>query len=319
MNKLNTIFILGYPRSGTTWFANLFNSHPDVAYRHEVIGRCYNYFPRQLFHDLKHNNGLDDKDYEQAMDIILSPNVESDRAPFFHKNHLRIRSIRLHYLFWIAAKSLKPLGFMYKLLFYPDTRNLALVVKETRSTVNMDSMLTGLRADKVLVLFRHPCGALASSLRGIEPGKMSNSTEEMRRCWYQENIHKTYLKGLGISEDDIVALPEHRYLAILWAQQNEDYLEFSSTDYEKLFARRKAAAQAVLDDARQKLGHTSLVVNEELREGPEAESILKEADQCKADLIVMGTRGLGALKGFLVGSVSRKVIHYASCPVMVVH
>ena len=91
------------------------------------------------------------------------------------------------------------------------------------------------------------------------------------------------------------------------------------TDYEKLFARHKAAAQAVLDEAQQKSGRTSLVVNEELREGPEAESILKEAEKCKADLIVMGTRGLGALKGFLVGSVSRKVIHYASCPVMVVH
>ena len=91
------------------------------------------------------------------------------------------------------------------------------------------------------------------------------------------------------------------------------------TDYEKLFSRRKAAAQAVLDDARQKLGRTPLAVNEELREGPEAESILKEAEKCDADLIVMGTRGLGSLKGFLVGSVSRRVIHYASCPVMVVH
>ena len=91
------------------------------------------------------------------------------------------------------------------------------------------------------------------------------------------------------------------------------------TDYEKLFSRRKAAAQAVLDDARQKLGDTALVVNEELREGSEAESILKEAQKAKADLIVMGTRGLGTLKGFLVGSVSRKVIHYAACPVMVVH
>lgn len=91
------------------------------------------------------------------------------------------------------------------------------------------------------------------------------------------------------------------------------------TDYEKLFARRKTAAQAVLDDARQKLGRTSLVVNEDLPEGPEAESILRAAEKSKADLIVMGTRGLGALKGLLVGSVSRKVIHYASCPVMVVH
>jgi len=91
------------------------------------------------------------------------------------------------------------------------------------------------------------------------------------------------------------------------------------TDYEKLFAKRKSAAQAVLDDARQKLGSTSFTVQDELREGSESESILKVAKNREADLIVMGTRGLGAVKGFLVGSVSRKVIHYASCPVMVVH
>jgi nucleotide-binding universal stress UspA family protein len=91
------------------------------------------------------------------------------------------------------------------------------------------------------------------------------------------------------------------------------------TDYEKLFAKRKSAAQAVLDDARQKLGSTSFTVQEELREGSESESILKVAENREADLIVMGTRGLGAVKGFLVGSVSRKVIHYAACPVMVVH
>ena len=84
-------------------------------------------------------------------------------------------------------------------------------------------------------------------------------------------------------------------------------------------ARRKGAAQAVLDKARQKFGTTTFIVNEELHEGLEAESILKVAENCAADLIVMGTRGLGAVKGLLVGSVSRKVIHYASCPVMVVH
>lgn len=90
-------------------------------------------------------------------------------------------------------------------------------------------------------------------------------------------------------------------------------------DYEKLFAKRKSAAQTVLDEARQKLGTTTFIVNEELLEGPEAESILKVAESRKADLIVMGRRGFGAVKGFLVGSVSRKVIHFADCPVMVVH
>ena len=112
-----------------------------------------------------------------------------------------------------------------------------------------------------------------------------------------------------------------RFEATLWMvhvfRNPSDFLGY--TNYEKLYARRKGAAQAVLDEARQKFGTTTFIVNEELHEGFEAESILKVAENRAADLIVMGTRGLGAVKGFLVGSVSRKVIHYASCPVMVAH
>ena len=110
-----------------------------------------------------------------------------------------------------------------------------------------------------------------------------------------------------------------RFEATLWLvhifPHTSDLLGYEN--FEKLFAKRKSAGQAVLDTARQKLGITTFIVNEELREGPEAESILKVAESCKADLIVMGTRGLGMLKSYLVGSVSRKVIHHAQCPVMV--
>jgi nucleotide-binding universal stress UspA family protein len=90
-------------------------------------------------------------------------------------------------------------------------------------------------------------------------------------------------------------------------------------DYERFYSRRKAAGQTILDEARRKLGSVIFSVQEKLEEGPEAESILKIAENCQADLIVMGTRGLGKLKGLVLGSVSRKVIHHASCPVMVVH
>ena len=116
------------------------------------------------------------------------------------------------------------------------------------------------------------------------------------------------------------AIAEH-FEATLWLvhvfRNPSDLLGY--TDYEKLFAKRKSAAQAVLDDARQKLGRTMFAVQEKLQDGLETESILKVAENCKADLIVMGTRGLGTVKGLLVGSVSRKVIHLADCPVMVVH
>jgi nucleotide-binding universal stress UspA family protein len=89
-------------------------------------------------------------------------------------------------------------------------------------------------------------------------------------------------------------------------------------EYEKLVSRREVAGQLVIDQARQKLGDTNIKIDEELLEGPPAEAILAVAETRHADLIVMGTRGLGNLQMLLLGSVSHKVMQYATCPVFVV-
>ena len=49
-----------------------------------------------------------------------------------------------------------------------------------------------------------------------------------------------------------------------------------------------------------------------------ARAILKTAKREQADLIAMGSRGLGGVEGLLSGSVSYKVIHTAPCSCMVV-
>jgi nucleotide-binding universal stress UspA family protein len=111
------------------------------------------------------------------------------------------------------------------------------------------------------------------------------------------------------------------YRATLWLvhvfAHPSDLLGYD--DFEKLYAKRKCAGQLVLDAATESLGESDCEVREELVEGPEAESILNCAKNSQADIIIMGTRGMGGIKGLLLGSVSRKVIHYATCPVMVVH
>lgn len=55
-----------------------------------------------------------------------------------------------------------------------------------------------------------------------------------------------------------------------------------------------------------------------VRSGDYAEEILKSAAQFKVDMIVIGSRGLGALKGTVLGSVSQKLLHYATCSVLAV-
>jgi nucleotide-binding universal stress UspA family protein len=52
--------------------------------------------------------------------------------------------------------------------------------------------------------------------------------------------------------------------------------------------------------------------------GAPAATILKEAEAHDGNLIVVGARGLGALKRTALGSVSESVLRHARCPVLVV-
>jgi len=52
--------------------------------------------------------------------------------------------------------------------------------------------------------------------------------------------------------------------------------------------------------------------------GPLAETIVKEAHDCRCSRIVMGTRGLGAVRGLLLGSVTYGVVHLTGTPVTLV-
>jgi nucleotide-binding universal stress UspA family protein len=52
--------------------------------------------------------------------------------------------------------------------------------------------------------------------------------------------------------------------------------------------------------------------------GNPADVIVQEAEESKADLIVVGARGLSAVKRIALGSVSTNVVHHAPCDVLVV-
>ena len=53
-------------------------------------------------------------------------------------------------------------------------------------------------------------------------------------------------------------------------------------------------------------------------EGDPAEGILTVAEQTKADLIVVGNKGMAGARRFLLGSVPNKVAHHTPCSVIIV-
>jgi nucleotide-binding universal stress UspA family protein len=55
-----------------------------------------------------------------------------------------------------------------------------------------------------------------------------------------------------------------------------------------------------------------------LSKGNPARAILHAAESSDADVIVIGSRGLGGVKGLMLGSVSHAVVQHASVPVLVV-
>ena len=84
--------------------------------------------------------------------------------------------------------------------------------------------------------------------------------------------------------------------------------------------RREAneVAQKLLGAVREALERHGASVTTRVNVGPVAAAIIEAAEVWGADLVVVGARGLGPVKEFLLGSVSQKVARYAPCSVLIV-
>jgi nucleotide-binding universal stress UspA family protein len=79
---------------------------------------------------------------------------------------------------------------------------------------------------------------------------------------------------------------------------------------------RASAEEALRSTVAAVAGDRAAEIEQVLAEGPAGDAILEHAKD--AELIVVGSRGYGAVRGFIIGSVSQRVLHEARCPVVVV-
>jgi nucleotide-binding universal stress UspA family protein len=78
------------------------------------------------------------------------------------------------------------------------------------------------------------------------------------------------------------------------------------------------AAQELLQEATAQTADRAIEVQSQVVFGNPARLIVEHASEVKADLIVMGNRGLSDLRGLLMGSVSHQVAQLAQCGVLLI-
>jgi nucleotide-binding universal stress UspA family protein len=79
---------------------------------------------------------------------------------------------------------------------------------------------------------------------------------------------------------------------------------------------REVLDGVVAELGRETGGELGVALRSELRRGDPARELVEAA--AGADLLVVGSRGLGGFEGLLLGSVSQKVLQHAPCPAAVV-
>lgn len=86
---------------------------------------------------------------------------------------------------------------------------------------------------------------------------------------------------------------------------------------EQLAKDMEETGRAILEEASKNIPE-GIKFNTVFEVGSPGPSVISIAKKYDADLIVMGSRGLGLLKGIFMGSVSSYVASHETCPVLIV-
>jgi nucleotide-binding universal stress UspA family protein len=102
---------------------------------------------------------------------------------------------------------------------------------------------------------------------------------------------------------------------LTFTREDARFLGASSEEFEKA---EKSLEAKIFGDIIKFFNDANVPLITVYREGDPAMEIIKYAEAYFIDHIVIGSRGLGNIKGTLLGSVSSKVIYNSKCPVTII-
>ncbi|MEQ1889887.1 MAG: sulfotransferase [Alphaproteobacteria bacterium] len=204
LNTDTMIFLLGAPRSGTTWIGKIFDSHPQVLYRHEP--------------DIKLNKSIipytcnDIEKYKAEAvlyteDLAYGDDIRSiGKPPIFDKEYRNylfstVRKSGIYLLRYGASviPALNAVGI-------PDLISAGqprIVIKSVGALGRAGVFSAARPASHFIHILRHPCGHVGSVLRGNRMNKFSSTIPlgfEAAEIASQYDISRAKLEAMTMLE-----------------------------------------------------------------------------------------------------------------------
>lgn len=231
------IMIFGSPRSGTTWLGKLFDSHPEVFYLHEPDSILVNReIPFQVSEDELEKYIVPASEYiSRLLDI---KNIKATGSlPIFRKNYRNALMHLFRYSYVYSSKILQRGIGAEKMrnIDVPDffgagkKVNCQYAIKSVNS-LNRVCLFSRAKPDaRILHLIRHPCGYVASLIRGYR-------LNLLRRESFMPAISRMpEAKQRGFTLDYLESLTVEEKHACIWMLQNEKTMnEMKDNDNYKL-------------------------------------------------------------------------------------
>jgi hypothetical protein len=210
------ILVLGAPRSGTTWLAKIIDSHPDVLYRHEPDAAIPG--PSPVTPD--------------ALPALLA-RWAADRSPhsvtkqpYFRKSWQSgwSRQVRTLLAAAVSAAARMPAPFnalgrlrLPDLAARPAPR---VAIKSVGWAEGAAVLARTLPDSRTIFILRHPCGQVASVMRGNRQHRFDLTTEGTDMP-FDEAATIRFAVAHGTAEARFQALPDAAKYAWSWRALNE--------------------------------------------------------------------------------------------------
>jgi len=190
------------------------------------------------------------------------------------------------------------------------------IVMGTRGLSALGTLGLGSVAYKVVHLARQPVTLVPSPRDGLEP--VLPSTRKATSLLLAVDGSKHALRAVSyVCSLHQAGMPLHVHLLNVQPRiVSGNVRRFVSQA--QISAYQRQEGEAALRIARRRLDGAGIKYACDIRLGAHAETIAQLADEHRCTRIVMGTRGLGAVSGLVLGSVTYGVVHLAAMPVTLV-